>query len=232
MPLVQLDSENADRNLTSQVTVLTHTPSVTEHRQCQAYIAFGDGSKDLDGSGGDFEITVTVGGQTVQPSPQTIAFGTAARAAVWTTPFPVPANSEVVVKVKSPNAADTDVDLTVRLFDIPVGDVQQLGGNSQSLADLKDFAESGYDPSTHQVEACKALSAAERNTVADAVLSRDVSYVEAAAPEHSLCTIILATLESSIAGTTWTIKQTDGSTTHATKTVTTSANASAITGVS
>ena len=60
----------------------------------------------------------------------------------------------------------------------------------------------------------------------------NVSNVEAAAPEHSLCTIVLAGLESSLSGTTWTIKRTDGSTTHATKTVTADGSASPITGVS
>ena len=129
MALVLLDSENADRDLTSQVTVLTHTPSTTEHRQCQAQIALGDGAKDLDGTGGSFEVTVTVGGQTVEPDPQSVTFSTATRCAVWTNPFPVPANSEVVVKFKSPNAADTDVDVMARLFDVPVGNVLQIDGN-------------------------------------------------------------------------------------------------------
>lgn len=75
-----------------------------------------------------------------------------------------------------------------------------------------------------------ALPTATEN--ADAILSRDVDNVEASAGEHTLCTIILASLESSVSGTTWTIKRTDGSTTHATKTVTSSASADPITGVS
>jgi len=33
--------------------------------------------------------------------------------------------------------------------------VTQIGGDTQSAADLKDFADSGYDPSTHKIEACK-----------------------------------------------------------------------------
>jgi len=77
-----------------------------------------------------------------------------------------------------------------------------------------------------------SLSAEERNELADAVLGRNVSHAEAAAAEHSLCTVVLAALESAISGTTWTIKRTDGSTTHATKTVTKNAAAQPITGVS
>ena len=61
------------------------------------------------------------------------------------------------------------------------------------------------------------LGTTERNAVADAVLARDMSHVEAVAPEHSLCTVVLATLESAVSAGTWTIKQTDGSTVHATK---------------
>lgn len=69
-------------------------------------------------------------------------------------------------------------------------------------------------------------------TIADSVLGRNVSNVESTAAEHSICTLVLAALESSVIGTSWTIKRTDGTTTHATKTVTTDASAEPITGVS
>jgi hypothetical protein len=75
------------------------------------------------------------------------------------------------------------------------------------------------------------LEADAANEIADAILSRNVSNVEATAPEHSLATIILATLESSIAGSTWKIKRTNGTTVHASKTVTTDPNATPITAV-
>jgi len=68
--------------------------------------------------------------------------------------------------------------------------------------------------------------------IADTVLSRGVSEVEADAPEHSLCTVVLAVLESAISSTEWVIKRTDGTTTHATKIVTTDPDAEPITGVS
>lgn len=118
MAIIQLDSENADRDLTSSVIVLTDTPSATLDMLCQGYVAFGDGTKDLDGAGGNFELVVTVGGQTVQPSPQMINFGTEIRSGIWTTVFPVPANQEVILSIESPNAADNDVDTTAYLFDV------------------------------------------------------------------------------------------------------------------
>ena len=115
--LTQLDSENADRNLTSLVTVLTHTPSTAHNMSCLVVVKLGDGVKDLDGYGGIFLMTITVGGHTVQPNPMSIMFDSAARSMLVSRPFVVPAGNEVVVKVKSPNAADSDVDVTAILYD-------------------------------------------------------------------------------------------------------------------
>jgi hypothetical protein len=121
MALILLDTENADYDLTTEQTVLGHTPSATLNMWCQGYIELGDGTKDLDGSGGNFELAILNGGQSIQPRPQTIAFSTHVRAAIWTDPFPVPANKNVLLKIKSPNAGDTDVDVTAYLFDIQPG---------------------------------------------------------------------------------------------------------------
>ena len=107
----QLDTENADRNLTSEVTVLTHTVT-SGPALCVGVVKLGDGTKNLSGAGGAFLMNVTVGGQTIQPSEQSITFGTATRAQIFTAPFPVLDGEAVVLKVKSPNGADTDVDQT------------------------------------------------------------------------------------------------------------------------
>lgn len=71
------------------------------------------------------------------------------------------------------------------------------------------------------------------NDISDAVLSRNVSNVEGTMGEHTLGTIVLATLENAISGTTLTIYRTNGTTTHATKTLTKTAASTAdvITGV-
>lgn len=76
------------------------------------------------------------------------------------------------------------------------------------------------------------IAAGAATEIADAVLSRAVSNVEDSADGHSLCTVILAMLESSTSGGVWTIKKTDGATTFATKTLATDADAAPITGVS
>lgn len=63
------------------------------------------------------------------------------------------------------------------------------------------------------------LTAAAQD-IADAVLKRGASSVEGSADTTSLTTVILALLESSISGSTWTIRKTDG-TTFVQKTLTT-----------
>lgn len=135
------DSENADRDLTSLVTCLTHTPSASKHTRCQGLFFFGDGSDDLDGSGGDFEFVVTVGGQTVQPSPETVHFGTEVRSSAPTTSFPVPANAEVILRAKSPNGADTDVDVTAYLYQASTEEVDLVKylGNACPAADTAGY---------------------------------------------------------------------------------------------
>lgn len=78
--------------------------------------------------------------------------------------------------------------------------------------------------------AIAALSIPSANTIADTVLARGVSNVEETADTASLAALILAALESSISGTTWTIRKTGG-TTFVTKTVTVDDTADPITGV-
>lgn len=75
-----------------------------------------------------------------------------------------------------------------------------------------------------------AISTAVRQGIADEVLKRGVDNVEDAADVLSLAAVILATLESAISGTTWTIRK-SGGTTFATKTVTVDADADPIVGV-
>ncbi len=76
-----------------------------------------------------------------------------------------------------------------------------------------------------------SLAADAGTEIADAVLSRNVSNVEATAGEHTLCTVVLGMLENEVSGTTLTIYRTDGTTPHATKTLTTDPAAEPITGV-
>ena len=107
-----------------------------------------------------------------------------------------------------------------------------LQNTIRRLDDLNDFdAAADAVANVTTVASVTALAAAERNAVADAMLSRNVSNVETTAGEHTLCTTILAGLEFSISDTTLTIYESDGATVHATKTLTVSASADPITSV-
>lgn len=55
--------------------------------------------------------------------------------------------------------------------------------------------------------------------IADSILTRNVSNVEASVDEHTLATMILGALEWSISGSVLTIKRTDGTTVHYTKAI-------------
>ena len=70
------------------------------------------------------------------------------------------------------------------------------------------------------------------DSIAASVLAFDISNVEKSAPVYSLCTVILAHLQSAVDGSSWTIYRTDGLTQHALRNVTASEESIPITGVS
>jgi len=98
----QLDYENDDYDLTSQQTVLTHTPDVSNATLCSVLLLIGDGTKDLDSDGGGLELQITVDGCTWQGDVQDIAY-TVDQVMLSTDSFNVPTNKEVVVKLESTN---------------------------------------------------------------------------------------------------------------------------------
>lgn len=139
MGVERLDYEDSNLDIYnggSGNTVLTHTPSATVHTICQAYVALGDDSDPLSGTGGDYELVIAVGGQIVEPSPQTVTFSTAVRVGIWTASFPVPANQSVVISVTSPNSGETDVDVKAHLFD--VAHTSFVGADNDTLKSLSD----------------------------------------------------------------------------------------------
>jgi len=131
MAITQLDTETTTPDITSIATVLTHTPSTTLHVQCQGFLSLSG----LDTTGGMFELTVSVGGVAIQPDPQIVSFATTATAAVFTEPFPVPANNAVLLRIKSPNAGDSaGVTCVARLYDIASSaDIAALNDATQGL---------------------------------------------------------------------------------------------------
>lgn len=107
------------------------------------------------------------------------------------------------------------------VYEIQIADARFAVASSKSL--LVSIQATGIAPVLAEIQLDQS----------DQLLSRNVSNVEGTMGEHTLGTIVLATLENAISGTTLTIYRTDGSTTHATKTLTKTAASTAdvITGV-
>lgn len=114
----------ADRDLTSQIQVFTYANATGQDLIVMGIVSLGDGSKDLDGSGGTFELTLEIGGQTVQPEPQLIYFSADVRAMTFTEQFTLYDGDTVNFKVKSPNAADTDVTVKACLIETGTNDAR------------------------------------------------------------------------------------------------------------
>ena len=132
MSITQLDTENADRNIATETQVLTYTDASGSPTKVGGHIMLGDGTNDLDGSGGSFTYRITVAGQNLLGGAQTVTLGTQARSMITLPEFILPANATVTVYVDSPNAADTNVDVTCSIFDIAV---DQANLDGVTLAD-------------------------------------------------------------------------------------------------
>ena len=70
----QIKQQNGDYDLTGAVEVFDSDAISSGPTLCEAVIEIGDGAKDLDGSGGTFELTLQIDGKPVQPSPQEMEF--------------------------------------------------------------------------------------------------------------------------------------------------------------
>ncbi len=120
LPLELIGSAaNGDYDLATGANVYQATPSATEAMRCQAIILVGDGTKDLTGVAGNFELTLTLGSNVCEPGPQVIAAGTNTRSTYKTAEFICPANTQVTIALKSPHAGDADVDVTVEMYRLP-----------------------------------------------------------------------------------------------------------------
>ena len=98
-------------------------------------IYLGDGIDDLDGTGGEFELTMILDGQTVQPDPQLVWFSTAPRASVFTEQFPLYVGGTVTFKIKSPNVADTSVMVHACIIEVGVESIRDDLAAIQTTAD-------------------------------------------------------------------------------------------------
>ena len=88
---------------------------------------------------------------------------------------------------------------------VPETNPVQLGGSAQSLTDLKDFADAGYDPSTHKVQNVLLTDTTTTNTdmltVAAILGATAASYITAGTIGEAIALGSAALADSTITGT-------------------------------
>ena len=97
--------------------IILATDSVSENTLVQAFVEVGTASSPLDGTGGNFTITVTIGSNSGETKTQSIAAG-ATRAVLWSDPFPLLSGNAVKIQINSPNGADNSVDGVAYLMNV------------------------------------------------------------------------------------------------------------------
>ncbi len=103
-----------------------------------------------------------------------------------------------------------------------------FGTSAKVIADLNDF-----DPAADVVATVTTVTNQHSlAAIGQAVLSTSAATVEGSAPIYSLAGLIFAAFESVISGSTWTIRQSDGVTTFATRAVASDAAANPVVSVS
>lgn len=155
--------------------------------------------------------------------------GAASAGDPWTTTLPGSYSGSQAGKILSDILTDTGTTLQAELDGIQA-DTEDIQSRLPAAL-VSGRIDVSVGAMAANVITASALQTDAVSEIADGILSRNASNVEGTAGEHTLCTVILAMLENSISGTTLTIKRTDGSTTHATKTLTVNAAAEPITGI-
>jgi len=156
MGLFQRDSENADLDISSKIAVLTDTVDISGNYVVR--VMLGDGAKDLDGTGGAFELSISIDGRVAQPNPQVIAVEAATTEGnIESLPFITLAGEEVIAYVLSPNAADTDVDVTASLQDLTraLPAVAPDGAGGLPISDAGELDLDTQLANTHEITAAR-----------------------------------------------------------------------------
>lgn len=154
-------SQNGNHDLATGATVFDANPlDDTNPRRVQIYVAVGDGSDDLDATGGDFELTILLGGVYFDGAAQTKTLGEVARAVFVSEELIVPANTRLQVQLFSPNAGDSDVDVTVTVYDITPasggGGGDATEANQETIIDLLEAIQGAtFDAGTDSLEAIR-----------------------------------------------------------------------------
>ena len=104
-------------DLTSEQTVLEYSQASEDPVLCRVCLEIGDDDKPLDGTGGNFTISITVDDVVIYPYPATVALAASTTKTIWqSAEFTAPEGAEIAVLLTSPNAGDSDVDVTARIY--------------------------------------------------------------------------------------------------------------------
>lgn len=124
---------------------------------------------------------------------------------------------------------ETNCDLLILSCDVPAGiHVEPVIIHPHDQAEITDATDAILlDTGTDGV----VLSTATVNAIADAIIQRDFAESDGYAAVHSIYTALMMKLESALSGSTLTVYETDGTTSHTTRTVTTDASANPITAI-
>lgn len=135
------NDQNANYDLTTVKTVFTGTPADTigQDSLLIVEVEVGDGIDDLDGSADTvIELGIKLDSVLIDGMVQskTIPTGTD-RARFISIQLPVKVGTQVEVTVKSDNVADTDVDVTARVFDVSE-EISGSGADEVTITISKD----------------------------------------------------------------------------------------------
>lgn len=117
MAVIVTVSTQANYNLTGAVLVMNDT--ITNAGVYQLYIGVGNGVNDAADTAGTWELYIDAGGQISEPFPQYLPASSATRKLFFSRQFPSRGGGEAIkVYLKSPNGADTTVNVDCRLYEI------------------------------------------------------------------------------------------------------------------
>jgi len=200
---ILLDTQTGDRNLRDGMTpALAYT--MLANGDVRVNIYAGTFAKPCVGIEGIWQLYAKVirGGLTywTEPFPQLYAASASNYKLFTSKTIEAKTNDIIQVILYSPNVGDTEVTVTAEIWHVSgslpavapnaVGglpvldanslvnvDVERLAGVAQSLTDLKDFADTGYNPTTHKVAGVVLVDTTTVNTdmVAAAPTAADVA---------------------------------------------------------
>ena len=187
---ILLDTQTGDRNLRDGTTpALNYTMLANGDVRVNIYAGtFAKPCVDIEGTWQLYTKVVRGGlAYRIEPFPQLYAASSNHYKLFTSKTIEAKTNDIIQVILYSPNVGDTEVTVTAEIWHVSgslpavapnaVGglpvldanslvnvDVERLAGVAQSLTDLKDFADTGYNPTTHKVAGVVLVDTTTTNT--------------------------------------------------------------------